>query len=303
VHAIIVAGAGAPPTTKGLRIGDPASKAIQAYGPSQPFNGALVGITRKGQVRRMFTFEGETEQVVEDPPEFKDALFFPAAKLLVAVDKDKVSKLAIVEEEDTLPEFLQPPEKARPTPSVKLDPSVKVPTPDEKATSFRVPPPPGLVGYKGREFTAMIPTGWILADDTWTHPDSVESVTIRAMKNDPEESLEAAVFAMLLTSGAENHLAPVQRTVTNAFCRMVGAAAGYCCVTVDEGRGNEGLPLRTYRLLLSKGDRRYEIVVKRTQHAQRAELPGGGFSATAFMGCPDGDALARGVMRSFRITR
>jgi hypothetical protein len=307
VHAIIIGGDGAPPTSKGLKVGDPASKAVQLYGASQPFNGALVGIESKGRVRRGFRFgpggPEPTESTIDDPPEFKDALFFPAAKLLVAVAKDKVVKLAIVEEEDTLPDWLQPPEKAPPSPFVKIDPSLKVPKADpEKEGAFLVPPPPRLIEYKGSDFTAQVPLGWVLADDTWTHPDSVESVTVRATKNNREESLEAAVFATLLTSGVENQVPPLKRRPTSSFCRMLGATEGYCCVTLDKSGGNEGLPLRTYRLLLIKGERRYEILVTRTQHPQKEELPSGS-KTTAFMGCPDGDALARGVMRSFRITR
>jgi hypothetical protein len=56
-----------------------------------------------------------------------------------------------------------------------------------------------------------------------------------------------------------------------------------------------------YQLLLAKGDLRYLVIVTRTQHPQHRETPSGGKITTAFICCPDGDALARGVMRSLRI--
>jgi hypothetical protein len=302
VHAIIVAGEGAPPTAKGLKIGDPAFKASQLYGPPQPFDGALVGIESKGRPRKsvMGRGTGDDDHIVDDPPEFKDALFFPAAKLLVAVAQGKVVKLAVVEEEESPAEFLRAADKTAATPLVKIDPSVKVPTESGKKNWFLVPPPPKLTEYKGAEFTAQVPVGATLSDDTWTYPGSAESVSIRAMKGNREESLEGAMFAALLTSGAQNLVPPESRRVNNAFCRMVGATEGWCAITVDRDKGNEGLPLRTYRLLLAKGDRRYELVVTRTQHPPVFEA---GSKDAISQGCPDGDALARGVMRGFRITR
>jgi hypothetical protein len=162
IHALIVEGEGAPPTTKGLKVGDPASKAAQLYGPSQPFNGALVGLDRKGRTVRTFQVgAGMGQHEVEDPPEFKEALFFPAAKLLVAVANEKVLKLAIVEEEDTLPDFLKPADKVPANPSVKFDPAVRIPTATTGQDPVRllVPPPPTLVEYKSAEFTAQVPQG------------------------------------------------------------------------------------------------------------------------------------------------
>src|SRR5207247_2023244 len=117
---------------------------------------------------------------VLDPPEFKDALFFPAAKLLVAVEKDRVLKLAIVGDEETLPDFLRPAEKAGQNAHVKLDPSVTVPqAAPGKDLDFLVPSPPALVPYKGAGFSAQVPKDWPLARSVWTDPKSVESVTIR----------------------------------------------------------------------------------------------------------------------------
>jgi hypothetical protein len=83
---------------------------------------------------------------------------------------------------------------------------------------------------------------------------------------------------------------------------QVGAKEGWCGIAVAEGTGKEHLPLRSYVLLLIKGDRQCLVIVTRTQHPQEIETPNGGRSFMAFMGSPDGDALARGVMRSIRIT-
>jgi hypothetical protein len=304
LHAVIVAGSGGPPTTKGLKIGDPVAKATETYGPSRPFSGALVGADRKGQTRTRIGVktDGGTS-VIDDPPEFKDALWFPDAKLLVAVDKGRVLKLAIVADEEALPDFLLPPERVAPNDTFKTDPAATVPRfdPSSKQTAFLVPPVPELAEHDGGKFTAMLPKTWKHQDDVWGNDPGVESVTIKVMQSNPQETPELVLTTINQSLGQENHVPRNKRAMPEAFCKMVNADSGYCSITVAPGRGNEGLPLRMYQLMLAKGDLRYLIIVTRTQHPQRQEMPGGGKRTTAFMGCPDGDALARGVMRSFRI--
>jgi hypothetical protein len=302
VHAIIVAGEGAPPTSKGIKVGDPVAKVTAAYGASQPFRGALVGMDEKGRTRTWHMAGPARDVKVDDPPEFKDALFFPAAGLLVAVKDGRVFELAIVGEEDSLPEFLRPEDKIGKEPSIKLDPGTKVPKFDPAVQhGFLVPPPPKLVDYKGDGYTARVPMGWTLSDGVWKDPDSVEAVTVRTMGATAEESSAGALFALIEVSGGENIVPDWRQPMPASFCKMVGATEGACAVTVTKDAGKEGLPLRTYYLMLTKGSKRFLITATRTQHPQRRERENGGFEASAFMGCPDGDALARGVMRGFRI--
>ena len=303
LHAVIVAGDGAPPTTKGLKIGDPVAKATETYGPSLPFPGALVGTDRKGKTRtRVGAKEGSGTSVIDDPPEFKDALYFPDAKLLVAVDKGRVLKLAIVAEEEVIPDFLLPPERVGPNDTFKTDPAATAPRFDpSKPIGFLVPPIPELAEHDGGKFAAMLPKGWKHEGDVWGNPPGVESVTIKVMQSNPEETPEVVLTMINQSLGQENHVPKNKRVMPEAFCKMVNADSGFCSITVAPGRGNEGLPLRMYQLMLAEGDLRYLIIVTRTQHPQRRETAGGGKTTTAFLGCPDGDALARGVMRSFRI--
>jgi hypothetical protein len=244
----------------------------------------------------------ESTSTVEDPPEFKDALFFPAAKLLVAVENDRVKKLAIVGDEDTLVDFLKPPPMQAPKGFVTIDPKVSFPQRTEgRSLGFLVPPPPALVPVKGNGYVAMVPRDWPREDDVWRDPQSAECVTIRPAAASSDESAEGALTAMLVMGGVQNHVPKHKRALPPDFCRRLEVDAGFCAITVKDGAGKEGLPLRTYHLMLEKGPKRYLISVSRTQHPQRSEGPAGGIAATAFLGSPDGDELARTVMRSFRV--
>ncbi len=311
-QAVIVAGAAAPGTKKGLKIGDPISKAKQIYGEPGPFDGALVGLENLGRKRTRYGFgkSAPEEQVISDPPEFAGALFFPAERLLVAVENDKVKKLAIVFKEDPLPAFLRPAESVTPNRDVVIDATVKVPkavpadpaAPEKSGLKFLVPPLPPMETVKMPHFTASVPKTWTQGEDGfWKDPESNESVGIQVMEGNSEDTPERILSMINESVDMPNLVAPFRRHLPADFCKRAGVTNGYCALVRAPGRGKDELDLLMYQMMLAKGTHRYLVMVTRTAHPTKIKLPKGGTSHHAFMGSPDGDALARAVMTSLRI--
>lgn len=197
-----------------------------------------------------------------------------------------------------------PDEKARTNPFVRIDAKVDAPIvdPDAEGNAFRflVPPAPELVAFNGEGFEAMVPKSWPRDGDAWKDPKSIESVTIKVMRGSAQETPEN-VISVVVGSLGKNLVPEAQRRLPPEFVKMIGADAASCAMTRDQRGGKNGLPLQSYFLMASKGEKRILVIVTRTQHPTRIDRPGGGFAASRPAGSPDGEALARGVMRSLRI--
>jgi hypothetical protein len=302
VQGVIIAGKGAPPTSKGIRIGDTVAALKKAYGEPAPFDRALVGLEHKGKKRTRLDFERkrQTESTVDDPPEFKDALWFPSGKLLVAVFQDKVAKIAVVFEESRLPIFLKDKKEVPANPFVAIDPKVTEPTHVEEkgGRDFLVPPPPELTPFQGEGFRAMVPKGWTKDGDFWRDPGSAESVGIKVMRGSKEETPEFVLSTVLESGGMKNLVPEAQRKPDAAFLKMIGADDAFCASTWTAEKGKNGAPLVTWFLMAAKGERRFLVTVSRTHHPTSLKE---GRMAVRAAGSPDGEALARGVMRGLRI--
>jgi hypothetical protein len=190
----------------------------------------------------------------------------------------------VVQADDPLPVFLRDPATVKPSTQVVIDPKVDAPTRGIGADSaLHVPPPPPLVHVKLPGATLDVPRGWRKAGTTWTDASGKEQVSVTETQGGgtPE-----AFFAAQEASFGANRVPPKQRALPADFATTLGVDHAYALWRQEGSKGKHDAPLRSFVLLATKGERQLVIVVSRT--------------ASGALPSPDGEALARGVLRSFR---
>jgi hypothetical protein len=282
-RAIVIAGTKAPPTKQGVRVGDDVAKVTKVYGKPETFSGS-VGSPAIANMVSIDLKTGATRPAVDTEKAFKDSVFYSRIGMLFVIGNGKVERIVTVVADDPLPSFLRDPKDAKlPDPSVAtIDASVDVP--DYSGTTLRVPAPPALVPSAEKGFGLDVPKGWTKAGTKWTDKSGREFVEVtESTSTDKPEVYFAAQEAKF---GA-NRVIPKQRELPPELAAMIGADAAYALWKQEGKLGKKDMPLRSFVLMAAKGDRRFTIVVART--------------ASGAQPSPDGETLARGVLRSFRI--
>ncbi len=288
-RAIELAGDKAPPTAKGAHIGDDAARIRKLYGKPAPFSGTVGSPLLRNMVSIDIKSGGATP--MPDPEKaYQDSLYYPALSTLFVMAGGKVARIVVVLRDEPLPIFLVAPEHA---PTVGADVAVidpKVDAPgwgtDSASTVLHVPPPPPLVAAKVAGAALRVPKGWKRAGARWTDKSGTERVELSETRAAQGERPEDFFAAQEQAFGA-NRLIPAQRALPPEFAKLIGAEQAYALWKQEGGQGKGGQPLRTFVLMAAKGTRRLVLIVTRT--------------ASGAMPSPDGEALARGVMRSLRI--
>ena len=279
-RAIQVSGDRAPATSKGVRVGDAVKKITSAYGAGQPFT-STVGSPMLANLVSVDLATGKRTPLPDLEKAYKDSLYYPALGMLFVVgSSSKVSRIVVLVGEDPLPVFLR--EHVKPSTTAVIDP--KLDEPDYVQGKLHVPAVPPLVPAHEVGFWIDVPKGWIKADGKWSDPGSKESVEV---KESTATNKPAEFFAEAEKTFGVNHVSPSQRELPAQLAAELGADAAYALSGQEPSKGKHGKPLRSFVLMAAKGDRRFVIVVTRTVSGAETS--------------PDGEALARGVLRSFRI--
>ena len=95
IRGIIVSGTGAPPTAKGVRVGDAVSKVTSVYGIEAPFSGSVGSPLYKDMVM-VDVQTGRRSAAPDTEAVFRDSLFYPKLATLFVVQKGQVVKIAAV---------------------------------------------------------------------------------------------------------------------------------------------------------------------------------------------------------------
>lgn len=298
LQAVIVEGAGAPPTALGAKIGMTKEEVEDLYGESKPFTGSIVGVERRG-ARQIIFHRTEKEMTVEEPDDFKSGAYYPDRRVAFAFDAEKkVKRIAVVASDDEGPAFLR--ESAPPTePMIAIDPAAKIPA-EKKADGisqgYVVPAPPEFVAFETDVFKVDVPKGWTKDGDVWKDPSSPESVTVRIVEKDPSTSLVEDLDALAATAG-KNRLPVGRRELPEAFSSLIGADFSLAFEGEDVSGGKEGLPLGVWAISARSGVLYATVIVTRTLHPR----PVGITRENSYFGSPDGHEIARRVFRSLRI--
>jgi hypothetical protein len=94
-RAIEISGAHAPPTARGIRIGDPIAKVTKTYGASEPFTGS-VGSPQFAHATTI-DMRDHTKHVLPDvEAAYKAGLYYPLLSLLFVAKDGKVDKIVLV---------------------------------------------------------------------------------------------------------------------------------------------------------------------------------------------------------------
>jgi hypothetical protein len=96
-----------------------------------------------------------------------------------------------------------------------------------------------------------------------------------------------AFFGRIQQEFQRNNLPKTERVPPPDFCTMIEVDKALVGCVQNGGLGKGGYPLRTFYLIAVKGQRQVVVSVSRTTSGAQAS--------------PDGEALARGVMRSLRL--
>jgi hypothetical protein len=288
-RAIEVSGDKAPATAKGARVGDGADKITKLYGPPSPFSASVGSPLLTNMVS--VDIKSGAETALPDPEQaYKDSLYYPDLSTLFVMTGGHVARIVVVLRDDPLPTFLQAPESVAAVSKdvAVIDPKVDAPGwgSDTSSTVLHVPPPPKLIAAKVGRIALTVPKGWTKAGSRWTDKSNKEWVELSETKAAAGERPEEFFAAQEQGFGA-NRLIAAQRVLPADFAKLIGADQAYALWKQEGGKGKGGQPLRTFVLMAAKGDRRFVLVVTRT--------------ASGAMPSPDGEALARGVMRSLRI--
>ena len=323
VQALIMSGVAAPPTKKGVKIGDPVTKLTAAYGKPGPFTGSLVGLAHKGKTVSGLTFENgrvnQTTRVIEEPEAFQEPIYYAAERLAFAVSDGYIDKIALVRTESPLPRFLRATVK-EPTgflrAKVAIDAKLTRATlafEEDKANprlgrrpKISVPAAPTLTPFACPDFSLNIPKGWVLeqtaAAHVWKSADGAERVALTRTKVAADEALDAA-FARMEPNRSENMLSQHYTQLPADFCRLLGARDGWAYSGFEETENAETLPRATFGVVLRKGEQAWLLLVTRQAHPTRYLDDIGAVHQFPFVASPDGEALARGVIRSLRILK
>ncbi|MCW5802723.1 MAG: hypothetical protein KIT31_10075 [Deltaproteobacteria bacterium] len=286
-RAIQLAGDKAPATKQGVKIGDPVAKVEKVYGKGAPFSGTVGSPAMAGMVS-IDVKTGAKKPLPDVEKAFKDSLFYPKLGTLFVVTGGAVSGIVVVVIDDPLPSFLRDPKAVKPPDPgiVVIDPKVDEPGwgPDASSATLHVPPPPVLAPVVEKGFTVDAPKEWTKAGTVWTDKSGRELVEIVETKG---TGTPDAYFAEQDGKLGPNRVPPKQRALPAEFAKLIGADAAYALWKQEGKKGKKDAPLRTFVLMAAKGDRRFTLIVGRT--------------ASGASPSPDGEALARGVFRSFRI--
>jgi len=285
-RAIEISGGKAPATKRGARIGDPIKKIVGLYGKAEAFSSS-VGSPLYANMMSIDVKTGVKHPLPDTEQAYKDSRYYPALSTLFVVAGGKVEKIVVVLTDDPLPVFLRDPATVKPSTMVVIDPSIDEPGygKDPGNVVLHVPAPPALAPVKAAGFTLDVPKAWTKAGTAWTDKSGTEFVNVTETKAPGGKAQD--FFAQEEQGFGANLVIPKQRALPGEFAATLGADAAYALVRQEPKKGKHGAPLRSFVLMASKGDRRFVVVVART--------------ASGALPSPDGEALARGVLRSFRI--
>src|SRR5262249_56588782 len=115
----------------------------------------------------------------------------------------------------------------------------------------------------GHEFgySNDVPKGWIKADGKWTDPASKEAIEV---KESTGTNKPAEFFADHEKTFGTNRVIPSQRELPPAFAAELGGDAAYALSRQEPSQGKHGKPLRSFVVMVTKGDRRFVVSVTRT---------------------------------------
>lgn len=294
VEALVLEGAKAPATSKGIRIGDSRAQVEAAYGDAPGHLDEL--LDSRGVSKTTYLMPGA--QVPDDrerkafDSSVREGYWYRDAGMLFTFEANKVSRIITLFELDPVPIWLRDvPDPAQPWLAVVkdglLDPTFEHP---EEGLAMKgnvlLPPAPAVTPVLMADLEIAAPDGWRREGDGWVAPGGDERLDIR--REAPEEGETPEAWFDFVESFTGNVLTErVQRAVPGSLLARMGADAGRTFHHQKRLSDDEPWPLRTWVLLLAKDKRLYRVSVSRRVHRWDPS--------------PDGMELARRIFRSVKL--
>ncbi|MBL4845168.1 MAG: hypothetical protein JKY65_06565 [Planctomycetes bacterium] len=276
VESFVLSGPGAPPTVEGVRIGHSCADVLRTYGEAEreEFGPGCVSLT------------------------------FPHLGIFFHVKEGKVALYGVWRERSDVPVWLR--KSVRPNQRVVTTPGLATPDwvegqvgeahpllPGAIPIDPSVPPAPHLRRFGLGLLSIKAPSGWRAQKRNqplcarWRAPEGEDVVEVRVLDL-PEAGLNAVRFGLSLKHGQASRLPALGDLVPDDLCDrwMAEDAIVYESQRALPPQGDADLSLRCYVLLVSRGEYMIQVEVRRTVLSSETS--------------PDGEALARGVMRSLR---
>lgn len=293
IEALVVEGAGAPATSRGLRIGDSRARVTELYGAkTTPFEGPIDhrGSTREAPVAwGGGTIDMSAREAYDE--ELKAGAYYPELGLIVTFADDKVAKMIAFFEYPPLPLWLRPTPDAQKVYLARVDPKRTEPgfeNPEAGTGIVLLPPPPPLEKATIEGVTLLVPKGWVREGSFFRSPHGPEHVVVTSRDAEPSETAEEWFEGERDATEGRN-LPREQERLPVAFAKSLGADVAFATDYEKDRAGIAGFARRSYVLFLAKGARRVRIEVAR--------------SAAARCPSPDGIELARQILTSVRLAR
>jgi len=294
VEALILEGEQAPPTSRGIRIGDPISKVHAQYGQDHSTLSEKLdsrGVTKTTWRNPNMKPPDMTERNAFDLS-VRLGHYYPQHGMLFTYEDGKVSRIiALFEYNPTALWLRETPDPPLPWSAI-VKKGVKKPTwqlPDGKPHQqglLYLPATPAVEPANALGLKLAVPKGWIRKESIWTSPLGGEQVIVEVLT--AEEDDEAEDWFDELEFGPDHLLTDsAQRPVPVKLLALMGAEAGRTYHHQEPKGGIDDWPVRKWELLLAKGLKRYRVTVTRTVWGRNPS--------------PDGMELARRVLRSIRI--
>jgi hypothetical protein len=293
IEALVVEGAGAPATSRGLHVGDPRARVTELYGAkTTPFEGP---IDHRGSTRdKPVMWGGGTPDMSAREAydeELKAGAYYPELGLIVTFLDDKVAKMIAFFEYPPLPLWLRPTPDTQNVYIARIEPGRSVPAlenPDAPWGTILVPPPPPLEKAVIEGVTLSVPKGWAREGSFVRSPLGPEQIVVTVHTAEPGATAEAW-FEGERDATENRNLPKVQERLPAAFVTSLGADAGFATDFEQDKAGIGGLARRSYVLFLAKGARRVRIEVSRTAGSRQPS--------------PDGIEMARQILTSVRLAK
>ncbi len=294
VEALVLEGAQAPPTKRGIRIGDSLAKVKKVYGRDTSELTQQIdsrGVTKTTWLNPNTPRPDKGKRRAFDQS-VRSGRYYPQHGMLFTFADGKVNRIiALFEYDETALWLRDKPDPPQAWIAV-VKPGVKKPTwehPEAKGHKglLHLPPPPAVEPAQVAGLRVAVPKGWARTGTTWTSPHGAERVRVEALPlgavdDDPEDAFDE------LEDDVEHVLTVrAQRAVPRAVCERLGVDTARTFHYQQAKAGIDGWPARTWELLLAKGRKRWRVSVTRTTWQRNPS--------------PDGIELSRRVFTSVRV--